>query len=42
LKKLFADGGCQGAEFRKAFAKILPVLAQKCIWRGNPVLDDRG
>jgi hypothetical protein len=29
LKKLFADGGYQGAEFQKALAKILPISKLK-------------
>jgi hypothetical protein len=33
LKKLFADGGYQGPEFRKALAKILPNLEAEIVKR---------
>jgi len=35
LKKLFADGGYQGAEFQKALAKILPYLETEIVKRSD-------
>jgi transposase len=35
LKKLFADGGYQGAEFQKALARILPQLKTEIIKRSD-------
>ena len=35
LKNLFADGGYQGAEFRKALAKILPHLETEVVKRSD-------
>ena len=35
LKKLFADGGYQGPEFRKALAKILPHLKAEIVKRSD-------
>jgi len=35
LKKLFADGGYQGAEFQKALAKILPYLETEIVKRSR-------
>jgi transposase len=35
LKKLFADGGYQGSEFRNALAKILPHLETEIVKRSD-------
>src|SRR6266536_453647 len=35
LKKLFADGGYQGPDFQKAFAKILPQLETEIFKRSD-------
>jgi transposase len=35
LKKLFADGGYQGPEFRNALAKILPHLETEIVKRSD-------
>ena len=35
LKKLFADGGYQGPEFKKALARILPQLKTDIIRRAD-------
>jgi transposase len=35
LKKLFADGGYQGPEFRKGLAKILPHLETEIVKRSD-------
>ena len=35
LKKLFADGGYQGPEFKKALARILPQLKTDIIKRAD-------
>ena len=35
LEKLFADGGYQGPQFRKALAKVLPQLKTEIIKRSD-------
>jgi transposase len=35
LKKLFADGGYQGAEFQKALARLLPQLKTEIVKRSD-------
>jgi len=35
LKKLFADGGYQGAKFQRALAKVLPQLKTEIIKRSD-------
>ena len=37
LKKLFADGGYQGPEFKKALVKILPQLETEIVKRSDQV-----
>jgi transposase len=35
LKKLFADGGCQGPEFNRALARMLPYLKAEIVKRSD-------
>ena len=35
LRKLFADGGYQGPQFRKALAKVLPQLSVEIVKRSD-------